>query len=44
MIERRRATGDGGLEARGILQRRLSAVVYRSLTADVTTNELHLAA
>lgn len=35
MLARRRAAGDGGLEALRILKRRLSDVVYRALTADV---------
>jgi len=35
MIARRRANGDGGLEALRILKRRLSDVVYRALLADV---------
>jgi transposase len=34
MIARRRAHGDGGLEALRILKRRLSDVVYRALKAD----------
>ena len=43
MIARRRAHGDGGLEALRILKRRLSDVVYRALKADAA-NELSLAA
>lgn len=35
MIARRRANGDGGLEALRVLKRRLSDVVYRALLADV---------
>ncbi len=34
MIARRRANGDGGLEALRVLKRRLSDVVYRALKAD----------
>jgi transposase len=37
MIARRRANGDGGLEALRVLKRRLSDVVYRALRADLTT-------
>lgn len=37
MIARRRAQGDGGLEALRILKRRLSDIVYRALHADTTT-------
>jgi transposase len=36
MIARRRANGDGGLEALRVLKRRLSDVVYRALRADAT--------
>ena len=43
MIARRRAEGDGGLEALRILKRRLSDVVYRALKAD-TADQLPLAA
>jgi len=43
MIARRRANGDGGLEALRILKRRLSDVVYRALKADAAV-ELLLAA
>jgi transposase len=35
LIARRRANGDGGLEALRVLKRRLSDVVYRALLADV---------
>jgi len=35
MISRRRAQGDGGLEALRVLKRRLSDVVYRALLADL---------
>jgi transposase len=35
MIARRRANGDGGLEALRVLKRRLSDVVYRALLADL---------
>jgi transposase len=35
MIARRRANGDGGLEALRVLKRRLSDVVYRALLADI---------
>ena len=35
MITRRRATGDGGLEALRVLKRRLSDVVYRALITDL---------
>ncbi len=37
MIARRRAQGDGGLEALRVLKRRLSDVVYRALLADLQT-------
>jgi transposase len=36
MIARRRANGDGGLEALRVLKRRLSDVVYRALLADIS--------
>jgi transposase len=42
LIARRRANGDGGLEALRILKRRLSDVVYHALKADAA-NELPLA-
>jgi len=34
MIERRRAAGDGGMEALRVLKRHLSDVVYATLRAD----------
>jgi transposase len=37
MIERRRASGDGGMEALRVLKRRLSDVVYQALRADLAT-------
>lgn len=37
MIARRKAEGDGGLEALRILKRRLSDVVYRALNTDLNT-------
>jgi transposase len=37
MIARRRAQGDGGLEALRILKRRLSDIVYKALHADIPT-------
>jgi transposase len=43
MLARRRANGDGGLEALRVLKRRLSDVVYRALTADAAA-ELTVAA
>jgi transposase len=43
MIARRKAQGDGGLEALRVLKRRLSDVVYRALKADAAA-ELRLAA
>jgi len=43
LIARRRANGDGGLEALRVLKRRLSDVVYRALRAD-TKIELRLVA
>lgn len=43
LLARRRANGDGGLEALRVLKRRLSDVVYRALKADAAT-ELPLAA
>ena len=38
MIERRRASGDGGMEALRILKRRLSDVIYTALRADLAIN------
>ncbi len=38
LIARRRANGDGGLEALRVLKRRLSDVVYRALTDDLKAN------
>jgi hypothetical protein len=35
LIARRKAGGDGGLEALRVLKRRLSDVVYRALIADL---------
>lgn len=43
LIARRRANGDGGLEALRVLKRRISDVVYRALKADAAI-ELPLAA
>lgn len=43
LLARRRANGDGGLEALRVLKRRLSDVVYRALKAD-TKIELRLVA
>jgi hypothetical protein len=43
LLARRRANGDGGLEALRVLKRHLSNVVYRALKADATI-ELQLAA
>jgi hypothetical protein len=44
MIARRRANGDGGLEALRVLKRRLSDVVYRALHADaIVTGQAALA-
>ena len=43
LLARRRANGDGGLEALRVLKRHLSDVVYRALTADAGI-ELRLAA
>jgi transposase len=43
LLARRRANGDGGLEALRVLKRRLSDVVYRALRADATL-QLPLAA
>jgi|1186.fasta_scaffold96559_1 transposase len=37
MIERRRAGGDGGMEALRVLKRRLSDVAYQALRADLNT-------
>lgn len=37
MIERRKSTGDSGLEALRILKRRLSDVIYAALRADLTS-------
>ncbi len=37
MLARRKANGDGGLEALRVLKRRLSDVVYRALLADLQT-------
>jgi transposase len=39
LIARRKADGDGGLEALRILKRRLSDVVYQALRADVTARQ-----
>ena len=39
MLARRRAHGDGGLEALRVLKRRLSDVVYRALLADTTVQQ-----
>ncbi len=39
LITRRKADGDGGLEALRILKRRLSDVVYQALRADVTARQ-----
>jgi transposase len=38
LLARRRANGDGGLEALRVLKRRLSDVVYRALLADANTH------
>ena len=35
LLARRKADGDGGMEALRILKRRLSDVVYRALIADL---------
>jgi transposase len=43
MIARRKANGDGGLEALRVLKRRLSDVVYRALTNDSATAPPHTA-
>jgi hypothetical protein len=40
LIARRRANGDGGLEALRVLKRRLSDVVYRALKADAANEPL----
>jgi transposase len=37
LIARRKATGDGGMEALRVLKRRLSDVIYRALQADART-------
>jgi transposase len=37
LLHRRKANGDGGMEALRVLKRRLSDVVYRALLADATT-------
>ena len=34
MLDRRRSTGDGGMEALRILKRRLSDVIYRAMITD----------
>jgi transposase len=39
LIARRKAGGDGGLEALRILKRRLSDVVYQALRADATAHQ-----
>jgi hypothetical protein len=41
MLARRRAGGNGGLEALRVLKRRLSDVVYRALRADTTITLTH---
>ena len=43
MIARRRANGDGGLEALRVLKRRLSDVVYRALRADINATHTEAA-
>jgi transposase len=43
LYTRRRANGDGGLEALRVLKRRLSDVVYKALLNDLTA-EMHAAA
>ena len=44
LLARRRAQGDGGLEALRVLKRRLSDVVYRELHADLAGDDLRAAA
>lgn len=44
MIARRKAAGDGGMEALRILKRRLSDVVYRAFQADAYDTLLSAAA
>jgi transposase len=44
MIERRKANGDGGMEALRVLKRRLSDVVYRALRADLAIHDQKAAA
>lgn len=41
MLARRKAQGDGGLEALRILKRRLSDIVYRALKTDAATQHPH---
>ncbi len=38
LITRRKAGGDGGLEALRVLKRRLSDVIYQALRADAATS------
>jgi hypothetical protein len=38
LIARRKAHGDGGLEALRILKRRLSDAIYQALSTDVSVN------
>jgi len=44
MLARRRANGDGGMEALRVLKRRLSDVVYRALQADARNAAIKIAA
>ena len=39
LIARRKASGDGGLEALRVLKRRLTDAIYHALRTDVTTRQ-----
>jgi len=44
MLARRRANGDGGMEALRVLKRRISDGVYRALQADARNAAIKIAA
>ena len=44
MLERRKAAGDGGMEALRVLKRRLSDVIYQALRADLAITAESVAA
>ena len=43
LLHRRKANGDGGMEALRVLKRRLSDVVYRAMLADQNRSSLVIA-